>query len=80
MMKLNQIGFQAKFVGTGEKFKFTFDDLYGYEGEVNGVFLKENYAAITYNEESREPGVNADIEILAVEVGGEVVWSAETGQ
>jgi hypothetical protein len=76
-MKLGEIGFQAKFISTGEKFKFTFDGLYGYEGESSGVFLTANQAAIRLNCEDRRAGVNADIEILAIEVGGMVVWPAE---
>jgi HEPN domain-containing protein len=82
-LKLNEIGFRAKLKSTGKKLTFTFDNLYGYEGEIDGVFLDiDQYTAIRINDRDRrhQSGINADMEILAIEVNGVEVWPYGNGQ
>ena len=64
--------FIAKKISTGETREFTFDDLYGYEGEVCGILLKEIKGSelsesgnweINYNSGYGFNGMNPDIEI-----------------
>ncbi|MGN0655906.1 MAG: hypothetical protein ACI4KR_03870 [Ruminiclostridium sp.] len=38
--------FSARVKKTGEEFTFTFDDLYGYEGETEGVFIRRSIGKI----------------------------------
>ena len=38
--------FSARVKKTGEEFTFTFDDLYGYEGETMGVFIRRSIGKI----------------------------------
>jgi hypothetical protein len=69
---MRNIVFIAHKISTNETREFTFDDLYGYEGEVCGVLLKpiENSGLsengcweINYNSGYGFNGINTDIEI-----------------
>ena len=68
--------FIARKKSTGEERLFSFDDLYGYEGEVNGVFLElidgsdlseSGNWKISNNSGYQHKGMNPDIEIFLVE-------------
>lgn len=54
----------AKNKKTGEEFRFSLDELYGYEGEVCGVFIGETGVALNFNSGYGMNGMNPDIEIL----------------
>lgn len=52
---------------SGEERLFTLDDLYGYEGEEEGIFLRgkegEKTWQISFNSGSRKDGMNPDFKI-----------------
>jgi len=53
---------------TGEVAEFGLEDLYGYEGEVSGVILRNPNWVIVYNEHGNDGqvGINPDLEITVV--------------
>ena len=60
--------FYARDRRSGKKFTFGLNDLYGYEGEVEGVFIKSNGMALNYNSGSFFNGMNPDLEIIDIKV------------
>jgi hypothetical protein len=60
--------FYARNRKTGESFTFTFDDLYGYEGEECGVFIHGSGIALNYNSGYGDDGMNPDLDIYDVKV------------
>lgn len=62
---MKQFIFYARNKKTGEEFRFTFDDLYGYEGEENGVFIRGTGIALNFNSGYGINGMNPDIDIYA---------------
>jgi hypothetical protein len=79
------IVFQAKKISTGETRTFTFRDLYGYEGEENGVFINSNESVehlsdggcwtLNNNSGSGMDGMNPDLEITVLDSkSGIVDW------
>lgn len=65
---MKQIIFYARDLKTGEKFRFRLDDLYDYEGEEEGVFIRDNGIAINYNSGSAFRGMNPDLDIYDVKI------------
>lgn len=62
---MNKLKFKATNTKTGAVIVFTFDQLYGYEGEVCGVILP-NGTVLVYNEDSpgyKTGGLNPDLRI-----------------
>jgi hypothetical protein len=63
---MTELKFKATNTKTGETVIFTFNDLYGYEGEVCGVIIRDTDIVLVYNEHSSEcerGGVNPDLKI-----------------
>ena len=60
--------FYAKGKRSGRKFRFSLDELYGYEGEVEGVFIRGNDIALNYNSGYGFKGMNPDLEIYYVKI------------
>lgn len=58
----------AKDKKTGEDLQFSLDDLYGYEGEICGVFIGETGIPLNFNSGYGMNGMNPDIEILDANV------------
>lgn len=58
----------AKDKKTGEDLQFSLDDLYGYEGEICGVFIGEMGIPLNFNSGYGMNGMNPDIEILDAKV------------
>lgn len=65
---MKNVIFHAIDKGRGKELTFTLNDLYGYEGEVCGVFIKETGVALNYNSGWRFEGMNPDLDIIDVEV------------
>ncbi len=65
---MKQIIFYAKDKRSGEKFRFSLDDLYGYEGEAEGVFIRGNDIALNYNSGYGFKGMNPELEIYDVKI------------
>ena len=53
---------------SGEELQFTLNDLYGYEGEICGVFIEDCGIPINYNSGYGFNGMNPDIEILDAKI------------
>ena len=58
----------AKNKNDGNEFSFTLNDLYGYEGEVCGVFISGLGIALNYNPGYDSDGMNHDIEIIGAKI------------
>lgn len=67
---MSDIIFYAKNLKTGKEFRFTLNDLYGYEGEVEGVFIKGHGIALNYNSGYGFEGMNPDLQIYDVAMDG----------
>ena len=65
---MKQFTFFAKDNKTGKTFAFTFDDLYGYEGEKCGVFIRGTGAALNFNSGYGFDGMNSNLEIYDITV------------
>lgn len=57
---MKDIVFYARNKITGENFTFTFNDLYGYEGEDEGVFIQYNKTKINLPQSAVNAGFNKD--------------------
>ena len=60
--------FYARDKKSGESFKFTLSDLYGYEGEICGVLIGDLGIPLNYNSGYGINGMNPDLEIFNIEV------------
>ena len=67
---MNNIVFFAKNLKTGKDVQFSLDDLYGYEGEVAGVFIRGCNTALNYNSGYGFEGMNPDLQIYDVAMDG----------
>lgn len=65
---MKNIVFYAKDLKSGKEFRFTLDDLYGYEGEENGVFIRGKGIALNYNSGYGFSGMNPELEIYDVKI------------
>lgn len=65
---MKKIIFYAKNLKNDEEFRFALDDLYGYEGEVEGVFIRGSEIALNYNSGSGYRGMNPELYIYDVKV------------
>jgi hypothetical protein len=68
VLRMKFCTFYAKDKKTGEEFSFTLNDLYGYEGEDSGVFIKRRNTALSFNSGSEYGGMNPDLEITDIKV------------
>ena len=67
---MSNIVFFAKNLKTGKDIQFTLNDLYGYEGEVEGVFIRGAGIALNYNSGCGFEGMNPDLQIYDVAMDG----------
>lgn len=67
--------FVARSRSTGKEFIFTFEDLYGYEGEENGIFIDGpgDCVAFSYNSGYGKLGMNPDLEIRLFQPGDKYI-------
>lgn len=65
---MKKITFFARNKETGKAFAFTLDDLYGYEGEKCGVFIRSVGIALNFNSGYGFDGMNPQLELYDVQV------------